>query len=268
MAIQNRRQGPPSSVLEGRRLTLLQDGLLRGCSRRDDARLGYNWPGVEIVSISTKITAGLSLDHDARRLERKKESSGHPVIDFEVSSDGWYIATVDIRKRMCLYSLESCQLLTKLPRIEGQPITLAFDAASLNLILFSAPEKEMFAYRIPEESFVSVGSVEFKGGTKKLCHPSGMILLAGEENVFAVYDTRRLILVRCQGNYAGTPRMSIGEKRKSEEVHHINHQTVRSLPLILFVASLSSSDLVVVERPWTEVVKLFPPTLVKDKYMT
>ena len=229
--------------------------------------------GVEIVSVSTEIAAGRPLDHEARILEWKKTSSdtSHPITDFEISSDGGYIATVDVRRRMCLYSLESCQLLSKLPRFETQPVTFAFDAASLNLVMFSAPEKEMFAYRIPKESLVSVGSVQFERGGKKisqwLSNPSGLVALTGKNNIFAVYDTRLLILVRCPGNNAGTPKMSIGQKRRKREVR-INHQTVWSKPLILYVAPLSRSELVVVERPWTEIVKSFPPTLLKKKYMT
>ena len=244
----------------------------RGEARLILATIGQ---GVKVISVSIEAVADRPLDHEARVLESRREPSrgSCPITDFEVSADGGYIATIDVRKRMCLFSLESCQLLAKLPRFEGQPVSFAFDAASLNLVLFSGPEREIFMYRISEESLVSVGTVEKPQQSRKsrLDDPDGLVSLAGKGDMFALYNTQSLILIRCPSNDAGTPNRAIGWKRKRKE-GRIQHQPVSSDPklpqAILYAASLSSSELIVVERPWAEIVKSFPPVLVKEKYKT
>ena len=234
--------------------------------------------GVKIVDISDHG----NVDFEASRcLSIGKEKSDdvspprHPVVDFELNSDCSMIATISSHRRIYLCNLQTGELLRKLPRLGNQPIAFSFHPSKHALILFvGGSEREMYSYDISSDHLLLVGRLQMDrkyNGRSKLSHPNGMLALQPKSDLFAVYDNDCIILIRCkipEVSKKSQATSSRKRKLKSYKGEPLNYQLVLSYQLVLFASSLTKNELVVVERPWDEVLNRLPPTLVRNRYGT
>ena len=176
------------------------------------------------------------------------------------------------------------------------------------LIFSGGDGQELFSYDIPEDSFSSVGSVQIVGkfeGRSKLSNPLALVPVPSHCNLFAVYDNDCVVMLRRSMSPSAAAGMPSGRKRKKGKLNTegcLPTQFVNAHPLVLFVGALcggsegkegimrggekggrgdqkqtgnlrgrrggSGGGVVVVERPWREVLKSLPPTLLRKRYGT
>ena len=236
--------------------------------------------GVKIVDISD----GGKVDFEASRcLSIKAQSFSdvshprHPIVDFELNSDCSTIATISFCKRIHLCNLQTGEVLRKLPRFGSQPIAVSFHPSKPALVVFSGGcERDMYSYDITNDHLHLVGNLQMNrkySGRSKLAHPNGMLALQSKTDLFAVYDNDCIILIRCKipetsSNSKSQQTTSRKRKLKAYKGELLNYQLVLSYQLVLFASSLTEDELVVVERPWSEVLNRLPPTLMRNRYGT
>ena len=223
--------------------------------------------GVKVAKMNFEDGCGF----DIHELGSQKDSTKHPVNDFQMSPCGAHLATRNTRNRICVYNFQTGQLLSRLPRLEGQPLVFSFHLTKPQLVLFSGQDREAFLYDIENEQLSSVGTVSLDrryDGRTKLANPNGLTPVS---DVFAVYDNDCIILLRCnksQTSSSERPQVRKKKRHRSYDSDALLYQLILSYHLVLFVSPLSGGRLVVVERPWSEVVKKFPPALMRDRYGT
>lgn len=207
---------------------------------------------------------------DIHTLESQKGSSKYPVTGFQISPCGVHLATISSRNRISIYNLKSGQLLSKLPKLEGQPILFSFSPTTTQLVVFSGHDKEAFSYNVERERLSSLGGISLDrkyDGRTKLSNPNGLIPVS---DLFAVYDNDCIVLIRCNEVSETLKRTVAGKKRKnrSYDSKALPYQLVLSYHMVLFVSSLSDGGVVVVEQPWSDILKKLPPVLNRDRYGT
>ena len=223
--------------------------------------------GVKVAKMNFEDGCGF----DIHELGSQKDSTKHPINDFQMSPCGAHLATRNTRNRICVYNFQTGQLLSRLPRLEGQPLVFSFHLTKPQLVLFSGQDREAFLYDIENEQLSSVGTVSLDrryDGRTKLANPNGLTPVS---DVFAVYDNDCIILLRCnksQTSSSERPQVRKKKRHRSYDSDALLYQLILSYHLVLFVSPLSGGRLVVVERPWSEVVKKFPPALMRDRYGT
>ena len=223
--------------------------------------------GVKVAKMNFEDGCGF----DIHELGSQKDSTKYPVTDFQMSPCGAHLATRNTRNRICVYNFQTGQLLSRLPRLEGQPLLFSFHLTKPQLVLFSGQDREAFLYDIENEQLSSVGTVSLDrryDGRTKLANPNGLTPVS---NVFAVYDNDCIILLRSNKSQASSserPQVRKKKRHRSYDSDALLYQLILSYHLVLFVSPLSGGRLVVVERPWSEVVKKFPPALMRDRYGT
>ena len=236
--------------------------------------------GVKIVRVSDRdkvdFESSLCLAVGRKKSPDDLTSPRHPVVDFELNSDNSMIATLSSHGRVCICDLQSGEMLGKLPRLGNQPIVFSFHLSKRALLLFAGSEREMYSYDIDSDHLHLVGSLQLDRkyqGRHKLAHPNRMIALPTSSDLFAVYDNDCIVLIRCNISdilKSTKSKTASTKKRKlnSYKGEPLNYQLILSYQLVLFASSLVESELVVVERPWSEVVNRFPPTLLRNRYGT
>lgn len=237
--------------------------------------------GVKVVRVSDREKVDFA---DSLRVSVGKRSESadsapprHPVVDFELNSDSSLIATLSSHGRICICNLQTGELLRKLPRLGNQPLAFSFHPSKTKttLVLFAGGDREMYTYNVDDDHLHLVGSLQMDrkyNGRQKLSHPNGMVALQPSSDLFAVYDNDCIVLVRCKGGVESSKRKSksTSKKRKlnSYKGEPLNYQLVLSYQLVLFASTLMGEDMVVVERPWSEVLDSLPPTLLRNRYGT
>ena len=234
--------------------------------------------GVKIADLSGD--QGKVDSENLRRVSvRKKEahvddspSPRHPVMDFQLCSDDSMIATISSHGRICICDLRTGELVRKLPRFGNQPVALSFKPFKKVLVLFVGGEREMYCYSIADDHLHLVGSLQMDrkyDGRSKLSHPNGMIALHSNKDLFAVYDNDCVVLIRCDALEAKKTKGATRKRKlKSYKGEPLNYQLILSYQLVLFASNLTGNELVVVERPWSEVLNRLPPTLLRNRYGT
>lgn len=235
--------------------------------------------GVKMVDVSDVEEVNLETSRCLAVGKRSSDGSSlspsrHPVVDFELNSDSSIIATLNTRCRLCLFSLQTGELIRKLPRLENQPVSFLFHPSKHFLILFTGGEREMYHYDISSSCLHLVGSLQMDRkyeGRSKLSHPNGVVALQPDGDLFAVYDNDCIVLIRCKVAEAPNSKLRAATRKRklnSYKGEPLNYQLVLSYQLVLFASTLMGHELVVVERPWSEVLNRLPPTLSKNRYGT
>ena len=238
--------------------------------------------GVKIIDISDHGNVDFEASRSLSIWKRNSDDVSpprHPVVDFELNPDCSMIATISSHRRICLCNLQTGELLRKLPRLGNQPIAFSFHPSKHTLFLFAGgSEREMYSYDISGDHLHLVGNLQMDrkyNGRSKLSHPNRMFALQQpKRDLFAVYDNDCIILIRCKvpetSSISKKSQATSSRKRRlaSYKGEPLNYQLVLSYQLVLFASSLTRDELVVVERPWGEVLNRLPPTLMRNRYGT
>lgn len=237
--------------------------------------------GVKIVSLSVG-SGKMDLENSRCLSIGKKEAKvndssppRHPVVDFELDSDSTKIATLSSHGRICIYNLQTGELLRRLPRLGNQPIAFAFHMSKPFLVLFAGNEREMYFYNITDDQLHLMGCLQMDrkyNGRSKLSLPNGMVALHSSDDLFAVYDNDCIVLIRsCAPDTSSSTKSKKTSRKRKLNLYKgepLNYQLILSYQLVLFASNLIGNELVVVERPWSEVLNRLPPTLLRNRYGT
>ena len=141
-------------------------------------------------------------------------------------------------------------------------------------MLFAGGEREMYCYSIDDNHLHLVGSLQMDrkyDGRTKLSHPNDVIALRPDSDLFAAYDNDCIVLIRCKGSDSSKQKSKTASKKRKLSAYRgepLNYQLVLSYQLVLFASTLLGENMVVVERPWSEVLERLPPTLLRNRYGT
>ncbi len=221
--------------------------------------------GVKVMNlISHKGDNGSSSFKTTVLVSKKKRSF---IVDLQVSQDGNYVATMSNRGRISVYDLASRTLLVKLPRIDGLPVVCSFAHEEPTLVLFSGRDREVFTYDFLEESLTTYGSLPFYRrfqGRDRQRQPVAIFPMPGDRDLFAVYDNDFIAVMRLSRENS---MVLLGTKRTQKDFYP-RFQNILFDGKLLYATPLAGGGLLSVERRWQEVIKRFPPTLMRDKYGT
>ena len=235
--------------------------------------------GVKIVDISDHENVDFEASQSLSIGKKNSDDVSpprHPVVDFELNSDCSVIATISSHRRIYLCNLQTGELLRKLPHLGNQPITFSFHPSKSALVLFAGgSDREMYSYDISGDHLHLIGNLQMDrkyNGRSKLSHPNRMLALQQpKSDLFAVYDNDCVILIRCKVPEASKKSQATSSRKRkltSYKGEPLNYQLILSYQLVLFTSSLTKNELVVVERPWSEVLNRLPPALERNRYGT
>ena len=256
--------------------------------------------GVKIIKLSEDSKYSIT------SLATNEKESHKSVREIQVSADGQYLAIVSSRWRISLYDLQSGVALTKLPKLQGMPVVFTFNPACPELVLFTGGgSREVFVYDIVHDALNCLGSIQIIDRREavqvhdvpRLSNPLAIVAVPHQCNLFTVYDSKGVVMFRCSGSTRTTQTHSRKRARleKSISGDGLEAQLVKVTPLILFVHVLEDGNqeksskrrkgqskqkgtkermykndgkLLVVERPWKEVINKLPPTLLRKRFGT
>ena len=227
--------------------------------------------GLEILSLD-RIKKGKAKFRRLHEADSEKPDERSSFSNLLYSPDGSFLAAVDRKYRMFLFSTKSHQLISKIPHLcTTSPPRLCFSPSKPLLLIFNSQDKELAAYHLKKQVLSTVCELE---RCERAVHRRdilgmalGVFAFCGQERVFGVYDVDCLSILRLPKNFSADSSPCVGSKRKrmSNSVPTKNIFDYREL---LYAASLDSGDLLVVEKPWTDVMKMLPAAMIRDKYGT
>lgn len=210
--------------------------------------------------------------HFVNVLSHGKEN--HPkVVDLQYSPDDAYLASMTASNRILVYSTSTYQQIASIPRLDDTHMSrFCFSSDNMCIVAYTPEDRELFKYNLKTLQLYSLGCLNY-GISKKtrgspfLSPPFRILPLAGKTDVFALHDTNNLVFVQCNGDKPKIPSSNSSNKRKKTQ-RHLLTQLVSSYKEMLVVSVLSSGDMVVVEKPWTDILSVLPPALVRNRYGT
>ena len=225
--------------------------------------------GVKTVNTST-------LDFDNARTLNAKSKSKHLIINFEISSDSKLVALSSSSRRISVCSLETGEVLCKVPRMDSQPTLFTFNMSCDQLILYTGAERQLYSFHITDKHLEIIGRVTLNRkyeGRSQLTYPNGLIPVPRKRELYAVYDSDCVVLVRGprDSEKSGSQEETSKGKRKerSFEGDPLRLRFVSaSSGVVLFTGPFGGGELVLVERSWTETLSRLPPALARTQYGT
>ena len=192
--------------------------------------------------------------------------------DLLYSPDGDFMAAVDRKYRVFVFSTKQHQLVSKIPHLcTTSPPRLCFSPWNSLLLIFNSQDKGVAAYHLKKQVLSTICELEC---CERAIHRRdilgmalGIFAFSGQERVFGVYDVDCLSIVHLPKNFSKDISPCVGSKRKRNS-KLVPSKNVFDYRELLFAASLDSGDLLVVEKPWTDVMKMLPTAIVRERYGT
>ena len=209
-------------------------------------------------------------------VQHKNEGGPRPIDDIQYSPDGCYLAAVTHKHRLQLYNTDSYQLIAKLPRLNDAHLPrFCFDSHSSQIILYCSQDREVFLYNLKNQQLSTLGSLDCTPskkprGTLFLSPAHAVVPVPTRLDMFALHDTHNLVFVCYRDSrrtVKGGESPKVGAKR-GKGSKQISTHVISAYREMLSVSVLHSGALLVVEKPWTNVLQALPPALVRDRYGT
>ena len=200
--------------------------------------------------------------------QKNKLSSIFSMVQY--SPCGKYLLTLNRKFRMFLFDALSMACIAKLPRLDDYRTPHAiFDPSLPLLYIFASSNKELYTYNIKEESLTSSLTLpKYRHSEKILGCTNGFSVLCKPQKHFIVYDINNLLLIR--DNDDKTPFLKIGRagKKRPRESISLPYKMINNYKDIVFITPLQCGELLIVEKPWTDVLSCLPNSLQRKKYAT
>ena len=230
--------------------------------------LGLVTGGIQIASLDIPLTKGVDIQFKSI-MEKKKRSN--MFVNLQYSPCGQYLAAMNDRYRIVLFGTSSYQLITTLPCLDNT-FSPTFTFEHTKLLIFGSQDQELYSYDIKKENLISLGQVYHEDFNTRRdgCTTKGLSTISTQPDVCVVYDKDVLVFIRYQGK-GGSKQESedvrLGKKRKFN-TRTLSHYHVKEYKDLVFVGVLQCGELIVVEKPWTDVLSILPPTIQIDRYGT
>ena len=215
---------------------------------------------------------------------------GHGTIDtisncsirqFEITTDGKYLATVTKNWGIAIFDIDSSTCVAKIPQLQALPIVITFNPSNPELIVYAGGEcRQVFVYNLKNDILQDFGKVrrgcknEYFHGRAKLSHPLSILPIESERNLFVIYDNDCVILFRLN------PELNQSHVNPSYEVPTqlilqeptLQVQLVKSASLVIFVGISHAEDqqprIIVVEKSARALLQALPPTFYRKRFGT
>ena len=185
-----------------------------------------------------------------------------------------YLIVMNELHQFYLYNASNYSVISTLTCIDGNsPPLLTFIKGKL--LMFSGTYGELYSYSLKSTTLKSIGHVKrIKShfNRKGFAMAKGLSVLVTRPDVCVLYDYDTLMFINYKENTStedkGSGDVVVGKKRKSEEVKYLSFDIAKDISDIVYVGMLNCGELVVVEKPWTDVIANLPPTIRIDRYGT
>lgn len=230
--------------------------------------LGSVTGGIQVASLDPPLTKGANIQFKSI-MEKKKKSN--MFVNLRYSPCGQYLAAMNDHYRIVLLGTSSYQLIATLPCLDNTFLpTFTFDHTKL--LIFTSQDQELYSYDIKKENLMSLGRVYHEDFNTKRdgCMTKGLSTISTQPDVCVVYDKDVLLFIRYQskgGSKQEIEDVRLGKKRKFNS-RTLSHYHAKEYKDLVFVGVLQCGELIVVEKPWTDVLSILPPTIQIDRYGT
>ena len=205
-------------------------------------------------------------------LLKEKDKLSHLICKVEYSPCGKYLLALNKKFRMFVYETDSFTCLAKIPRLDDyrMPHTLFHPILPI-ILIFASSNKELYTFNIKDTSLVLAGSMA--SCSSKSTNPPLLSCMMGfsaslsPSHYLITYDINNLVLLKGKSDDSSlTGNGCTGRKRQRESSMGLPCKMFKQYKDVVFVAPLQCGELLVVEKPWDEVLKSLPPVLKRKKY--
>ena len=218
----------------------------------------------------------ICLDNEERVKVVNLSSNNAPVsiLDIQYSPDGRYLAALTNKHRIMLYSTESYHQLVKLPKLDDILASkFCFNLDSSLIFIYTPTDREIFTYSLKSLQLTFLGCLNYSFGKKAqssfLSPPLCIFPVTGKySDMLVLHDTHNLVFVQStEIEKINLTPANVPNKRKKIHKYLPTH-IVPSYKEMLCVTRMHTGALVVVEKPWTDVLSTLPPALARKCYGT
>ena len=215
----------------------------------------------------------INLEHEecVKIVDLSSGKGADSIVDIQYSPDGQYLAALTNRHGILLYSTDSYHQIVQLPQLDDMLMSkFCFDLNSKLLFIYAPTDREIFTYSLKSLQLTFLGCLNYSFNKKDRSSSflSPPLCFFPVSDRLVLRDTHNLVFVQCTGSEKMNLTPSkVSSKRK--KVHkHLPTQIVPCYKEMLCATLMQSGALLVVEKPWTDVLSTLPPALARDRYGT
>eukprot|EP01135_Chromosphaera_perkinsii_P010028 Nk52_evm63s1992 gene=Nk52_evmTU63s1992 len=251
-----------------------------------------NTQKIQVLDLETmQVIHSFSIYSNEMEEDDEDEDVKAPIISLEISDDGQWLACGDLKNNIWVYNMDTCQIHSKLPVFQSQHTCIAFNSAHQAMkeedmkSVFSGMQKpllfiaccsnEIFAYNVEQKKLNAWSKENSMNLPKPWLEKKEKIIGIGmhpqSPSKVIFYDHKMFTVVDISEPVPKLESLVFGDapKKGNKDVPSTKNFLCygRYRPL-LFCGFSSESSMIVVERPWLQVMESFPPTLYRTRYGT
>ena len=202
-------------------------------------------------------------------IRKQKNNLSSIFCQIKYSPCGKYLLALNRKFRMLLYDTASMTCTAKLPRLDDYRIPYAiFDPLLPLVYIFASSNKELYTFDIKEGSLTSSLTLPNYRHSKTILGCTNGFSMSCNRKYLIVYDTDHLLLLRGDGDRVPIPKISRPGKKRPRDSVSFPFKMIKNYKDMIFVAPLQCGELLIVEKPWTDVLNALPNSLERKKYAT
>ena len=194
-----------------------------------------------------------------------KDISDMAVKQFELSTDGQYLAALTKYWKIHILDLHNCTSITEVPTLPELPVTMAFNLSKPELIMSSSGNcHQIFAYDIVNHTFQCLGGLRknntFKPHTK-LNNPLSLLTIS--KTLFSMHCNDGVFLCNLHTEKKQSTMLTSTQKRLHQE-NSVSTQQIHSSSIVVFVGVYYKKEqptMIFVETSRQAILQTLPPTL-------
>ena len=234
-----------------------------------DMLVGLTDGGLQHLKLPEVLSKEVVLEFQS--IEKQRKKSSNIFMNIQYSPCGGYFVGINRKHRISIYSTTSYSCLTKIPRLDDTfPPCVTFDPVKLLLYVFTSCDRELYTYDINKGFLTSMGCVEDSKrfhGRHMLGMTMGIEFSNQSPNFLSVFDVDSLVLLKCGLSEKATDKDKSVRKRKRNSTS-LHHKVIQRYRELVFVCPMKCGELLVVEKPWTDVMNSLPPAIERNRYGT
>ena len=199
---------------------------------------------------------------------KSKDKLSNIFCQIQYSPCGQHLLALNLKFRMFLYETSSFTCLAKLPRLDDYRVPCpVFDPASPVVHIFGSSNNELYSYDINNGTLNLTGSLSVRGKSGSHFFLNGFCESFNPHCLIG-YDTKTLVVLKNQADSSSKSDGRVGKKRTRNDSVALPYKMFKCYSDILFVTSLKCGELLVVEKPWSDILNGLPPVLERKQYAT
>ncbi|KAG6891409.1 hypothetical protein C0992_007188 [Termitomyces sp. T32_za158] len=239
--------------------------------------------------VHDRVVKGLKSDDDVDMVDATANEDDHGedtekahasaivnILRLSISPDGQWLATSDDHARTHIFNLDSIQHHSVLPTFAKPTQVLAFDPREPNILIMAFPDNTLQVYNVESRQFPTWGKELCNTLPRRFTHAHDPVLGVAFDAAAPRYALFWGSTWICKLSLTGSAPRGLTKKRRRESMKassllsiddtHRDLKMIAHYRPILYLDSLASGELVVVERPLVDVLSDLPPAYFKHKY--